>query len=435
MKRVLIAVPGGNGPGNGRKWNKNWPQALENAVSRSLWKLVTPGILVIAALTDSTRYSVHLVDEEFSDIDTNQQYDIVAFYTVTPNVKRCYTLAEYFRNKGAHIVLGGVHATVFAEEASRFADTLLIGEAENLWVQFLNDFEAGCPKILYKQPIGTIDINRSPIPAFSLIPDNGRRVIPVQTARGCPHGCAFCNLRSIYGNRYRTKTIERVAKEIEAVLDVNPRAMVYFTDDNLFCDLKRAHGLLDEIKKFNIIWYANSDLLFGKEDTFLNRAYKSGLRQVLIGFESVNPSNLAGIDESGFKNKNAASYKEIIARIQSHGIGVIGSFIIGLDGDDASVFERMAEFIYETNLYGASITVNTPYPGTVFYEKMSEENRILSFDWDEYTIFQPVIKPLNMTVSQLNEGYVRLLEDIHSTKSVLRRMKHFKDLVHNIMKG
>lgn len=156
-------------------------------------------------------------------------------------------------------------------------------------------------------------------------------------------------------------------------------------------------------------------------------AYKCGCRQVLIGLESVNPDNLKGLDENSFKSQNFSLYKDLIKNIQSCGIGVIGSFILGLDADEEDVFDKTIDFILNTKLYGVNITVNTPYPGTLSFYTMDQENRILTYDWNCYTIFNPVIIPKNMTVQKLNEGYLKVLKTVNSPDNIKERINYFKN--------
>lgn len=427
MKKILLMVPRCNGPAKDKKWNKDWSEELEKAVSNSLWKVVTPGVLVLASMVNKSEFCIELVDEEFREVDKSNNYDIVAMYTVTPNAKRAYMWAEYFRKKGSYIVLGGVHAVVCHSEAENHADTLLLGECENIWTEFLTDFINGNPKKKYIQALGEVDVDKSPVPAFELLPVNARKIIPIQTARGCPHGCSFCNLRSIYGKSYRPKSINNINEEIKSALLVNSRAILYFTDDNLFCNKERGLELVKMIKQYGVTWYAHTDVSFADNEELIKEAYESGCRQVLIGFESINPDNLKGIDENNFKNQYFTSYKNVVNEIQSNGIGVVGSFIMGLEEDDKDSFDKMLKFIRDTKLYGASITMNTPYPGTKLFEKMKKENRILTYDWDEYTIFQLVIKPYKIKVEELNKEYIRLLREINSTEAVIDKMNYFKE--------
>lgn len=435
MKRLLLLVPKCDGPSENKKWNEYWPDDVEDLVSQNMWKIVTPGVLVLAELAEETgMYDVQLVDEAFQQLDLSQKYDLVAMYTVTPNVKRAYELAGHYKKQGAHVVLGGVHTTVCPDEAGRYADTILIGEAEYTWPAFLKDFQTNTARKIYSQTLGEVNINCSPVPSFHLLPKNARKLIPIQTARGCPHGCKFCNLRSLYGKQYRAKKIENIEKEMEAAKQINPHAVIYFTDDNLFCDRVHAESLMQKTDEYHLTWYANTDISFGSDIAQIKKAYRCGCRQVLIGLESVNPNNLKGLDENSFKSRNFSRYKELIENIQSCGIGVIGSFILGLDEDDEDVFDKTIEFILDTKLYGASVTVNTPYPGTMNFQAMRDENRILTYDWNCYTIFNPVIIPKKMTVDALNGGYLRVLKTINSPENLKKKMNFFKDKIRNIEK-
>ena len=432
MKRLLLLVPTSEGPSENKKWNEYWSDNIEDLVSQNMWRLVTPGVLVLAKLAEETgMYDVQLVDEEFQKLDLSQKYDLVAMYTVTPNAKRAYELAGYYRKQGTFIVLGGVHTTVCPDEASKYADTILIGEAEYIWPAFLKDFQSNTVKKVYSQSLGEVDINCSPVPSFHLLPENARKLVPIQTARGCPHGCKFCNLRSLYGKQYRAKKIENIEKEIEAVKKINPHAVIYFTDDNLFCNRAHAEALMQKINKYNLTWYANTDISFGSDIEPIKKAYRCGCRQVLIGLESVNPANLKGLDETSFKSRNFTRYKELIENIQSCGIGVIGSFILGLDEDDEDIFDKTVDFILDTKLYGANVTVNTPYPGTASFDMMSAENRIFTYDWNHYTIFNPVIVPKKMTVEKLNEDYLRVIRTINSLENVKNKVNYFKEVMRN----
>lgn len=428
MKRILLLLPKSNGPGNHKKWNSALTDELENSIDKSLWKIATPGLLLIASLTDKSKYQTDVIEEEDFEIDFSVKYDIVAMYTITPNAKRAYYLAAKFKETGSYIVLGGVHVSVCREEATVYADTLLLGECEVIWPEFLKNFENGKQRKIYESKLGSVDLKQSPTPDFNYIGNAKKKIIPIQTARGCPHGCKFCNLRSLYGKDYRAKEITQVAREIEAALEVNPKATIYFTDDNFFCAKERAGRLLDCIKEYGVYWYVNSEISISDEIDLLDKAYDSGCRQILIGLESIRPETLIGQDENDFKSRYAKRYLDCIKHIQQQGIGVVGSFIMGMDGDNYESFEKTARFIWDATLYGANITMATPYPGTLLYKKLVSENRLLINDWDKYTIFQPIYSPVNLSIDDLNQGYVKLLETIHSDAYTNRKLVYFKEI-------
>lgn len=432
MAKILFLVPKCIGPSQNSKWNIDFSKDLEMRLTKTLWKVTTPGPLVLASKTIEAGEDVYYVDEEHGEVRLDIKYDIVAMYLVTPNARKGYEWARYFKKRGSYIVMGGVHAAVCLSETKAHADTVLLGEGEYIWEDFLSDYKQNAPKRVYQQEIGCLDVNTSPIPAYHLIAQNSRAIIPVQTARGCPHGCRFCNVRNIYGLNYRYKDEQKVVKEIESALSCNSKAKIYFTDDNFFCDGERTRKLLNFLESLHIQWIANADISFGSDVEMIKSAYKSGCRQVLIGFESINSNNLEHIDVHNFKYEHYSSYPKVISNIQRHGIGVIGSFIIGLDDDDSSVFIKTEEFIYENKLFGANITVNTPYPGTPSFHSLKKQNRIRTYDWNQYTIFQPVITPKRMTYEELCSGYVKLMKSVHSDERNLEVIMHFKEIIKSL---
>lgn len=432
MPRILLLVPGLNGPGKNKRWNTDWDACLEESISSGMWDVMTPGVLLISSLCDKSKYEVEVIDEKFSGIPENLDYDIVAMYLVTPNARRGYMWARYFHSRGSHVVMGGVHALCCEEECAGYADTLILGEAEKTWPEFLRDFEAGKPKKRYAQQRGTIDVNSCPVPDFSMLPPNARKIIPVQTSRGCPHGCRFCNVKSLYGLRCRFKSPDIVKQELEQAFAVNRHAAIYFTDDNFMCNRKRSLQLFETLRAFKFRWYANTDISLGDDVNLIREAYGCGCRQVLIGFESLCRGNLNKIDVDHFKSGHISQYEYLINRIQSGGIGVVGSFIVGMDMDDSSIFDRIFEFVQKTGLYGASVTVCTPYPGTPLFETARAEGRIATYDWDKYTIFEPVIRPKRMSAEELRNGYIGLLKRIHSDESINSRIAGFKEKLKNL---
>lgn len=435
MCNILLLVPKSPGPVLGKRWNSSWSEELEEIVTNDYWYTIASGVLVLGAIAKKRGLHVDVVDEEIANIDYSIHYDIVAMYTVTPNVCRCYELAQKFKELGSHVALGGVHATVYSTEALQHADTILIGESEYTWNTFLEDFQKGNPQREYKQEIGTVNLQDSPIPLFEAIPTDYDGMIPIQTARGCPHGCQFCDLRSLYGNSYRGKSIEQVQLEIEKTLQINQSKNIYFTDDNLFCMKKRASNMMEMLQEYKLSWVTNTDVSFGMDKELIMKASKAGCRRVLIGLESVNRSNLIDMDQHNFKNKHRDIYEEAIENIQGHGIGVIGSFIVGLDADTEETFSEIYEFVQETGLSGVNITVNTPFPGTEMFKTMKKNNRIQTFDWRQYTIFQPVIRIKNMPIDVFQDKYADLLLRIHEPEAVMYRKNIMKESIKKRLNG
>lgn len=431
MINILFLVPKMYGPNRDFKANAEWSDSILEEVNDNKWKVITPSVLVLAAIAEDMGFQVQIADEEFRTADMKKAYDIVSFYTVTPNVKRAYALAGYFKQKGSYIIMGGVHASLMQEEVGAHCDTLMVGEGEYSFSQFLIDYRKGCPQKKYVQKSGKVCLTDSPIPAFHFLTKEEQRLVPVQTARGCSHYCKFCNVRGLYGSGFRWKEREQIEKEITTIKMLPYAKNIYVTDDNIMSTKEHFIEICDAFLNKGFTWYANTDIKFAENPEHIRRAYDSGLRQVLIGFERVETSQLLKLDKDNFKYIYSKHYKEYIKRIQSYGIGITGSFIVGDIEDTEDTFQYLEEFIYDTCLYGANITFMTPYPGTQMFENLKHKHRIITYDWDFYTIFQPVVAGKHITMRRVNDLYCRLIGQLNSEAFKKHKLEYFKNIYKN----
>ena len=225
------------------------------------------------------------------------------------------------------------------------------------------------------------------------------------------------------------KSIKQMIDELNMSTLLFPHTPVYFTDDNFFVDKRRARALLAVLKEYNLSWYANTDVSFGTDTDLIKMSYESGCRNVLIGFESINPAILKDIDCDSFKSYHRRTYETAIQNIQREGIGVVGSFIVGLDGETETTYDELFQFIQTTGLYGVNITMNTPYPGTQLFKQMNKQNRILTYDWNQYTIFQPVFQPLDGSLEDLQNRYLTFLQKVYSDEAQKQRLDVLQRLI------
>ena len=203
---------------------------------------------------------------------------------------------------------------------------------------------------------------------------------------------------------------------------------LYVTDDNIVSREEHFEELMKAFSETQYTWYANADISFGLDRTKIKRAYQSGLRQVLIGLESVNPKVLYTLNPDQYKYRQRDLYLQAIQAIQAEGIGVTGSFIVGHENDGEEQFYQLETFIRESNLYAANITFLTPYPGTPLFQSMKRKGQILTYNWEYYTIFQPVLKVRGATTQQLNGWYLSLLDHIYSVDCANEKARYFADV-------
>lgn len=426
--RLALVSPKGVGMGTSEENNRvaGIYEKLNNIDSlKELMSCPNAPLLTVAAIAESHFDELVYIDEEIETIPEDEYYDVVAMSFMTQQASRAFELATYFKKKGSFLVAGGMHPTNAPTDTLEYFDTVFIGEGEKTWNEFMEDFKEGNPKSIYENK-HEIDMNTVPIPRFDLLKINEYKTVPIQISRGCPHNCEFCASTKVYGSKYRHKSVERVLAEIDVVKSLKPYPHIYFTDDNMLVNGDFAIELLEGMKGRKVKWMTHTDISVADNEEVLKRLYSSGCRKLVIGFESINPQSLQSLEK--WKYNRLSSYGESIKKIQSHGIGVWGTFIVGLDGDDKSVFQRVVDFALENNIYGAMISVPTPFPGSRFYNRLEEEGRILSKHWGSYTLWNVVVQPSHMSVNDLVEGFEYTLKQIYSKEAVSRRLEYFKGI-------
>lgn len=406
--------------------------AWEFQARMRLWSCPSLSLITIAGMMPED------TDLEYIDLNYTNEAELNAewafFSPATAQANRAYQLADKLRRKGIKVAIGGPHATVLPDEAFQHADVIFIGEAEKTFPAFLKDIEKNQIKRIYTSS-SFPELSLSPLPAYRLTKKYPYKSVPIQTSRGCPHQCSFCISSKIYGNRIRCKTALQLEDELETIKEIFGKPYVFFTDDNLFIDKQRNNGLINIIKNSHINWYAFSDAGIADDDQLLSKIADAGCTQLLIGFESLCSENLQGLNQNHWKMRKLNFYKEIIKRIQSYGIGVVGSFVMGMENDTADVFDNLYEFIEETSLYATNITVLTPFPGTETYRKYKSEGRLISEDWSAYNGFELTFKPNNMTVEEFEKGYIDLNMRLNSADRMNRIVEHFKTVFTNKISG
>lgn len=235
----------------------------------------------------------------------------------------------------------------------------------------------------------------------------------------------------MFGAGYRRKDNLDILKELAIIKKMFPDALILFADDNFLVHRKECKTLLKKMIELDIRWLAQTDVSIAQDHELLELMVVSGCQWVVIGFESVHFSSLYQLDNKNWKLRQLPGYEQAIENIQSIGIGVYGTFIVGLDEDDKSVFEETENFIKRNNLYGVNVTVPTPLPGTRLREKMRTENRILVDDWSYYTFWDVTIQPKKMQVRELEEGLLRIYKNIFDDSQIYQRLTHMKHLAKN----
>ena len=402
MKLLLIAP----------RWPKN------SLWGRIFFRFPYLSLTMLAGLTDDS-WDISIVDENVQSIPYSPAPDLVGISLMTPVSRRGYQIAQKFRERGTPVVLGGIHPTMMPHEARRYADAIVLGEAETIWSQVLADVQSGRLQRQYAaggfHPLA--DLN---FPRRDLLQRKAYFFInTVQTTRGCPFDCDFCSVTAFYGRTYRTRPVGDVIREIEAM----GGGHVFFVDDNIIGRPDYAKRLFQALKPLKIKWFSQASLNIAKDKNLLRLAKESGCGGLFIGFESLSQDTLKSLGKSP---NRAEDYQTAVKAIHDQGIGIQGSFIFGADTDDHNVFSDVLRFTERVHLDAAIFSVLTPFPGTRIFEKLRAENRILHQNWDLYDMNHVVFKPRKMTPAQLQDGLIWAYRRLYGYPSIIKRLFPFK---------
>jgi len=387
-------------------------------------------LLTLAGLTPN-QYEVDY--REIADLaqagSLPDDYDLVAITSFSAQIFEGYRVADQYRAAGVPVVLGGLHVTALPEEAKLHCDSVVIGEGEPVWLELLDDFERGRLQPFYRaSPEGAFDLNRSPMPRFDLLDPDKYNRITVQTSRGCPHRCAFCASSILLTPQYKLKPVEKVIKEIHAIKAIWPKPFIEFADDNSFVHRAHYKQLMRELAKEKLRWFTETDVSVARDPELLGMMRDAGCQQILIGLESPRRTSLHGVEmKADWKARQRENYLDAISLIQSFGITVNGCFIFGLDGDTPEVFDDVLEFVRESRLYEVQVTFLTAFPGTPLYRELKQQGRLLhDGQWDRCTLFDPNVAPRDMTLAELQSGFLKTVKTLYSKEETDARRRGFK---------
>lgn len=368
---------------------------------------------LLAALV-SPEHEVRIVDENVDPIDYDWP-DVAGITTMTQVAPRAYAIADEFRRRGKKVILGGVHLSLLPEEGLAHADAVVVGEAEGVINEVLEDLAAGRSRGIYRRAEKP-DLVGMPIPRHDLVDISKYIDIPkVETSRGCPFNCNFCSTTPMFGNRMRYRPVEEVVEEIKKI----KAEFVFFTDNNIVGNPKYAKELFKALIPLKISWISQGSLNLAHDLELLKLAARSGCIGMLIGFESLGSRVIEAI---GKKVNKVSEYARDVWRLHKHGIGIIGCFVFGFDEDDESVFDRTVEFVKKVNIDVPQFTILTPYPGTALREQLEKEGRIFHSQWDKYDVGHVVFRPAKMTAEALLNNYRRICREIFSWSQMMRRV-------------
>lgn len=371
-------------------------------------------LYILKGLTPA-RHQVVTIEEETEEVNIDQDCDVVGISCMTANSPRAYELATQFRARKKIVVLGGVHPTILPDEALEYADAVVIGEAEGVWEQLLNDIEEGRLKTRYHNPEPDLSVY-IPKDFSNLIKRRLYNLIPILTTRGCPYHCSFCCVTNIYGKKIRHIPVANIVRDIKESGSKN----FMFLDDNIIGQPAYAKELFKALKPLKIKWVGQASVsILVNDDELMKLAAESGCKALFIGIESVSEDQMKTMHKA---IKEIPLLERALKKIRKMGILIHASMIFGFDNDTQESFDETVKFLIRNKVATASFNTLTPYPGTETFNEMKESGRIITTDWKYYDHNTVVYKPKAFTPYELQRHKTRAKKNFYSIRSVSIRV-------------
>jgi radical SAM superfamily enzyme YgiQ (UPF0313 family) len=377
---------------------------------------------LIAALTPGCHH-VTIIDENVESIDFDRcaKADIVGVTGMIVQRQRMREILTELRRRGCYAVVGGPWVSVSENYFDNLADVIFIGEAEETWPKFLEDWEKGRAIHRYEQEEKT-DLTKVPAPRLDLLKIDNYAFGSVQFTRGCPFTCDFCDIIVIFGRRPRLKTHGQIIAELEA-LRARKLRFVFIVDDNIIGNKKAIKDILHHViawqkeKGYPLMFVTEASIDLADDAELMDLMVEANITAVFVGIESVNEESLK--EAKKLQNlRRGGTLIEKVRRIQDHGMEVWAGMILGFDHDDETVFAAQASFLAEARVSMAMIGMLSAIPRTPLYDRLKSQGRL---DETDNPAFGTNVLPVNMSREALSSGFVRLMAELYEPQAYFAR--------------
>lgn len=398
-------------PSVGRKPNRPYVRA---------WQMEPLSMAVLASLTPSD-VDLRFYDDRMEAIPFDEPTDLVAISVETFTALRAYRIARRFRERGVPVVMGGYHVTLAPEEAAEEADAIIVGDAEPVWRQMLDDAARRRLEPIYdgrgRRTLSGVRPRREIFDGKDY-----QNITLVEFARGCNFTCDFCSITAFH----HASQNHRPADEVAAEMERTGSRRFFIVDDNIVSQPQKARELCRALIPLGVRWVGQASIHISRDDELLRLMVESGCCGVLIGMESLDPANLRDMGKEW--NLHNGGYEESLKRFRDHGLAVYGTFVFGYDNDDRDVVRRSVDFAVEQKLFLAAFNHLIPFPGTPLYRRLESEGRLLSPKWwldPESRVGDVAFRPKKMEPEELEELCLDARRRFYRWGSLFRRMGDF----------
>jgi len=362
---------------------------------------------------------VRFYDDRMETIPFEEPANLVAISVETYTARRAYEIATEYRKRGVPVVMGGFHATLAPDEVSRYAESVVFGEAENVWAEVIDDARHGKLKPSYRAAerpaLASVRYDRRLF--------RGRRYLPIgliETGRGCKFPCEFCAVQTFFERTARHRPVDAIIAELQELK--KRHKLFFFVDDNFAASLKYAKELVTALTEVKVRWVTQMSINAAHDEEFLAVLARSGCQGVLIGFESLDDAVLKSMRKNF--NTMRGGFEVALANLRRHGIRVYGTFVFGYDGDKPGAPREAAEFSIAHRFYLAAFNHLTPFPGTPLYTRLQKEGRLLHENWwldDRYHYNDLPFQPQAMAPDDVRRQCIEARTRFYSWKSMFQR--------------
>ncbi len=377
--------------------------------------------LPIAALAGLMPADIDLLffDDRMEKIGYDAPADAAFISVETYTARRAYQIASEFRQRGVPVVMGGFHASLCPDEVERYAEAVVVGEAEGILPLLLDDLRHGTLQKRYQSP------ERLPLAGFRVNRQlfAGKRYLPIrliETARGCPFSCTFCAVQTVFAGSHRRRPHGELVAELMALRSQSK--LFFFVDDNFAGSIPAAKELLRVLAPLKIRWITQLSIHAAHDEEFLSLLCRSGCVGVLIGFESLDQANLSAVDK-GF-NMLHGGYEAALANLRRHGIRVYATFLFGMERDRRESFAAALDFALHHRFYIAAFNHLTPFPGTPLYRQLAEQKRLRFEAWwldPRYRYNELPFVPKHLSPEQVSTLCLDMRRQFYNWRNILLR--------------
>ncbi len=360
---------------------------------------------------------IDFYDDRLEEIPYNESTDLLAISIETFNAKRSYEILAEYKKRNIKTIAGGFHATIIPDEVLEYADSVVIGNAENVWGAVIDDLRKNILKKIYKsqndKPLGRVKYDRSIFAGKKYI-----HVELVQWGWGCPYNCDFCSIKTFYKSKPTYRPISDVINELRELKNKT----VFFVDDNLYHNRELFVQFLKSIKPLKLKWSCQISINIAKDDELLKLMKDSGCFLVLIGIESFDEENLKLMNKKW--NTAGGGIEASIKKISDFGFLIYGTFIFGYDYDTEKSYRNAVDFAIKNNFFISNFNPLYPMPGTALYERLNEEQRLLHKKWwldPDFYYGKSMFQPKTISADGLEEKCLQVKMEFHSWKAIFIR--------------